>query len=161
LLLDEEVFAVILAVSIIASALGIALILRPENPEPFTAIGLLNEDCKIDEYPKTAWDNSSINLCIYVANYLGKPGYFKVVYKLATRETLPNNTTPSPEEALREWRFVLRDKEDKTFPISIIVYSIRGEAHVALVFELWLYDYSTRNWTYTGRWVHLYINITV
>jgi len=161
LLLDEEVFAVILAVSIIASTLSIALILRPENPEPFTAIGLLNEECKIGEYPKTAWNSSSVNLCIYTANYLGRPGYFKVVYKLAVNETLPTNITPSPEQALCEWRFVLGNKEDESFPVTVTVFSLRGEVRVALVFELWLYDNSKRDWTYTGRWAHLYINITV
>ncbi|MFZ8782553.1 MAG: DUF1616 domain-containing protein [Desulfurococcaceae archaeon] len=161
MLLDEEVFAVVLAVSIIASALGIALVLRPGNPEPFTAIGLLNEECRIGEYPRVARNASSLRLCVYVANYLNRPGYFKVVYKIATRETLPTDTTPSPESALREWRLVLGDGEDEAFPVNVTVYSLRGETRVALVFELWLYRSSSREWIYTGRWVHLYINITV
>ena len=96
-----------------------------------------------------------------MVNYLGKPGYFRVVYKLATRDTLPTNTTPSPEVALREWRLVLGDKEDKAFPVNVTVYPLRGEMRVALVFELWFYDNTRMEWTYTGRWVHLYINITV
>jgi hypothetical protein len=96
-----------------------------------------------------------------VANYLGRPEYFRVVYKLATRDTLPTNTTPSNETALREWRLVLEDRGDKAFPVNVAVYSLRGEARVALVFELWFYDNIRMEWTYTGRWVHLYINITV
>jgi len=122
---------------------------------------LLNEECKIGDYPKIARNNSNLILCIYVANYLGRPGYFKVVYKLTTRETLPTNTTPSPESNLREWRLVLGDNENKTFLVSIPVYTLRGETRVTLVFELWLYDNPSKEWIYTGRWVHLYINITV
>jgi len=99
--------------------------------------------------------------CIYVANYLGRPGYFRVVYKLATRETLPTNTTPSPESTLREWRLVLGNGENKTFLVSIPVHTLRGETRVTLVFELWLYDNSSKEWVYTGRWVHLHIDITV
>ncbi|MCC6053839.1 MAG: DUF1616 domain-containing protein [Thermosphaera sp.] len=161
MLLDEEVFAVILAVSIIASALGIALTLKPGNPEPFTAIGLLNEECKIGEYPEVVVNNSFIKLCIYLANYLGKPGYFRVVYRIALNETLPSNTTSSPENMVKEWRIMLGDGENKTFPINVPVYSLRGETRVALVFELWVYDGSANTWTYTGRWNHLYVNITV
>ena len=41
MILDEEVFAVILAVSIISSALGVALVLKPESPEPLIAIVIL------------------------------------------------------------------------------------------------------------------------
>jgi len=134
---------------------------RPENPEPFTAIGLLNEECKIGEYPKVVINGSSIRLCVYTANYLGRPAYFKVVYKLAVTETLPSNTTQSPEQILREWRFILGHSEEKVFHVNIPVYTLRGETRVALVFELWIYNSSRNMWTYTGRWNHLYVNITV
>jgi hypothetical protein len=146
---------------VIASTLGIALTLRPGNPEPFTAIGLLNEDCKIGEYPRVVFNGSNIKLCVYVANYLGYPAYFKVVYKLAVTETLPSNTTYSPEQPLREWRIILGHSEEKTFPVNVSVYTLRGEMRIALVFELWVYDTSINTWTYTGRWTHLYVNITV
>jgi uncharacterized membrane protein len=161
MLLDEEVFAVILALSITASALGIALTLKPGNPEPFTAIGLLNEECKIGRYPAAVVNGSSVRLCISVANYLGHPAYFKVVYKLATNETLPNSAAPSPEQAVMEWRVLLNNGEEIVFPITIPVHTLRGEFHIALVFELWVYNTSASGWSYTGRWNHLYINIVV
>ena len=161
MLLDEEVFAVILALSIIASALGIALTLRPENPEPFTALGLLNEECKIGRYPTVAVNGSSIRLCISIANHLGHPAYFKVVYKLATAETLPNSTTPSPEQVVMEWRAVLSNGEEMVTPITVPVYTLRNEFRIALVFELWIYDTTRGGWSYTGRWNHHYINVVV
>jgi len=161
MILDEEVFAVILAVSIIASALGIALTLRPLNPEPFTAIGLLNEDCRIGEYPKTVLNGSVLKLCIYVANYLGEPAYLKVVYKIATNTTLPNTTRPSPQPVIMEWRLVLNNGEEKEFKVSVPVHMLSNVTRVALVFELWQYSYAKGDWVYTGRWVHLYINVGV
>jgi hypothetical protein len=161
LVLDEEVFAVILALSIVASALGMVLTLRPGNPEPFTAIGLLNEECKIGGYPATAVNGSGIRLCISVANHLGHPAYFKVVYKLATNETLPNSASPSPEQAVMEWRVVLGDGEEKLFLITVPIYTLRGEYHVVLVFELWVYNTSGGGWSYTGRWNHHHISVVV
>jgi len=161
LVLDEEVFAVVLALSIVASALGIALTLGPGNPEPFTAIGLLNEECKIGGYPATAVNGSGVRLCISVANHLGHPAYFKVVYKLATNESLPNSSSPSPEQAVMEWRAVLGDGEERLFLITAPVYTLRGEYRVVLVFELWIYSTSGGGWSYTGRWNHHHISVVV
>ncbi|MGB9827803.1 DUF1616 domain-containing protein [Thermosphaera chiliense] len=159
MIMDEEVFAVVLAVSIIGAVLGIALILRPENPEPFTAIGLLNQDCKIGEYPSNVLNGSTLDLCIYVFNNLGRTGYFKVVYKIATGETLPSNTTESPAPVLKEWRLVLAHNESWETPVKIPVYSPTLPSRVALVFELWVHN-TGEGWVYTGRWVHLYVNVT-
>ncbi len=160
MILDEEVFAVVLAVSIIGSVLGIALILRPENPEPFTAIGLLNQDCKIGEYPGNVPNGSNVDLCIYVFNNLGHTGYFKVVYKIASNETLPSNTTESPTSVLKEWRLVLAHNQSWETPVKIPVYCSTLPCRPALVFELWVHDAGSGGWVYTGRWVHLYVNVT-
>jgi len=159
MILDEEVFAVILAVSIISSALGVALVLKPENPEPFSALGLLNEECKIGDYPKIAINNSLLRLCIYVANYMGRPTYYKVVYKLAHNETLPSKDSPSPEPAISEWRLVLAHGENKTVLVDVVVYDAWMRGRVALVFELWTYDSASSSWVYTGVWNHLYIDV--
>lgn len=161
LIIDEEVFAVILAVSVVASAVGIAVVLRPETVEPFTAIGLRSKDCVIGDYPNVASNNSFLNLCISVLNYMGKPIYYRVIYKIGDRETLPTNTTPSQREQVLTWMGVLGDKRNATMLIEIPVYTREPLPNrVALIFELWLYDAESAQWVYTGRWTHLYINIT-
>jgi hypothetical protein len=100
-----------------------------------------------------------LNLCIYVANYLGEPAYLKVVYKIATNTTLLNTTKPSLQPAIMEWRLVLNNDEEKEFKVSVPVYMLSSVTRVALIFELWQYNYVKGDWVYTGRWVHLYINI--
>ena len=161
LILDEEVFAVILAITIVASTVAIAFTLRPETVEPFTALGLLNEECKIGDYPRTVVNGSTIDLCIFVANYMGKPVYYEVLYKIGTSENLPSNTTPSPAEPVDKWIGVLNNKQNTTFKVKIPVYtSTLNTSEVALIFELWLYDTSTSSWVYSGRWNHLYVNVT-
>ncbi|MEM2253611.1 MAG: DUF1616 domain-containing protein [Desulfurococcaceae archaeon] len=161
LIIDEEVFAVMLAISVVASTVGIAVVLRPETVEPFTAIGLLNEDCRIGDYPTAASNNSFLNLCIFVLNHMGKPVYYRVIYKIGDRETIPTNTTPSLREPVLTWMGVLGDKQNTTKPIEVPVYTLEPlPSTVALIFELWLYDTELAQWIYTGRWVHLYMNIT-
>lgn len=161
LILDDEVFAVILAMTVVASVVGIAMVLRPET-EHWATLGLLNEECKIGKYPKTVINGSSQNLCIYVANYMGKPVYYKVIYKVGNRDTLPTNTTPSPSKPLTFWEGVLGDKDNVTIPIRVPVV-VQGPLprEVALIFELWLYDTGAYEWVYSGRWGHVYVNVTL
>jgi hypothetical protein len=159
-ILDEEVLAVVLAVTIVASVLGAALILRPEVVEPFTAIALLNEECKMGDYPRYAAEGSNLTLCIYVYNHVGKPVYYMVVYKLGSAETLPTNTTPSPQKPLASWRGVLSHGENTTFLVEVPVRAPSpGAVNATLIFELWIYDTSTSSWSYTGRWVHLHVQL--
>lgn len=161
LILDEEVFAVIMAITVIASIAGIAIVLKPDVTEPFIAIGLLNEECKVGEYPSTLYNSTHVDLCIYLVNYMGKPIYYRVVYKIGSRETLPTNTTPSSENDILSYPGLLDHGENKSFPVEIPVYTVdQLPREVALIFELWLYDTSIHKWIYSGRWVHLYVNVT-
>lgn len=161
MILDEEVFAVILAITIVASVVGIAQVLRPEVVESFTAIGLLNSECKIGNYPDVAVNGTQLDLCLFIANYMGRPIYYKVTYKLGGKDLLPTNSTPSPMEPVTNWFGVLGNRDNVTIPIRVpIVVYTQIPRDIALIFELWLYDTGLGNWTYSGRWVHLYINVT-
>ena len=159
MILDDEVFAVLMAIVVVASVFTAAQILRPEVVEPFTAIGLLNERCKIGDYPREVILGENITLCIFVTNYMGRPIYYRVVYRIGTNETLPTNTTPSPEPEIMEWRGVLGHGDNATFKVVVPVQYPEGKRvdRVALIFELWIYDLDNNRWVYTGRWNHLYV----
>jgi uncharacterized membrane protein len=161
MILDEEVFAVLMAVVIIGSVLGIVNIIHISSGESFTAIGLLNEDCKIGIYPKQALENTNITLCIYVYNHMGRPVYYKVVYKIGGEKDLPTNTSPSLMPEVMSWRGVLDNDENHTFKILIPIpsYEKSFDNKTALIFELWIYDTSSDKWVYTGERVHLYIQV--
>ncbi|MEZ0290292.1 MAG: DUF1616 domain-containing protein [Sulfolobales archaeon] len=158
MILDEEVFAVILAVSIVASVIGVASVI-PRATESFMALGLLDEFCRIGSYPSKAYNDSTITLCIFVYNHMGRPVYYKVVYKIGSNTTIPTNTTPSPESVLAEWRGVLNMDSNTTFKIKIPVYAKRINSTIALIFELWVWDTSSNSWKYSGVWNHLYVNV--
>ncbi len=159
--LDEEVFAVIIALTIVGSALGIAQLLRPEVTEPFVAIGILSSDCRIGDYPKEVFEGEDVRLCIYLYNHLGHPQLMMVKYKLGSRDTLPTNTSGSPEETIKTFIFILNHGSNITKPISVPIPTGEGLVgkDVALIFELWLYDEGLGDWVYSGRWVHLYVKV--
>jgi len=161
-LLDEEVLAVVLAITIVASVIGIAMVLKPSNPEPFIAIGLLNEHCRIGAYPRYVAPNQNLTLCIFIDNHLGKPIYWMIIYKVGNSSTIPTNTTPSPAKPLREWRGVLDNNENTTFLVRVpieIPKPLEGEKRIALIFELWIYNTTSNRWIYSGRWTHLYVEV--
>ena len=156
MILDEEVFAVVMAIIVVGSVFSIAQVLKPDVVEPFTAIGLLNEDCKIGDYPETVVVGENITLCIFVHNYMGYPIYYSVVYKIGTNSTLPSLNMSSPEKPVASWKGFFDHGENTTFKV-IVQVSKPGEK-IALIFELWIYDPEKDLWTYTGRWVHLYVD---
>ena len=160
-LLDEEVFAVLLAIVVVGSVFAIAQVVRPKVIEPFTAIGLLNEECKIGEYPKEVFVGQNVTLCIFLDNHEGYPLLMKVKYKIGVSEELPTNTTPSPRPTIKEFEAVLDDGENVTMLVKVPITVNEGFVgkRVALIFELWIYDVDKHEWVYSGRWNHLYVKV--
>lgn len=159
--LDDEVFAVVMAMITVASVLAAFQLLRPSAAEPFTAIGILNERCLIGDYPSKAVVGVPVGLCVYVYNGMGRPIYYKVVFKLASNASLPTSEAPSSGEVLGALRGVLGDGGNATRPVSISIGNAAGPSggRAALVFELWIYDASAGSWVYSGRWAHLYLDL--
>ncbi len=158
-LLDEEVFAVIMAIVVVGSVFGAAV--QFPRHEPFDAIGLLNSQCKIGDYPDFVITGENITFCIFVFNYMGKPEAYMIEYKFASPSQLPTNTTPSPADVLDRYYLVLNHDENMTFKVLIHIPDnpdLVGK-NATLVFELWRYDTQKGNWTYTGKWVHLHVRV--
>lgn len=160
-LLDEEVFAVILAITIVGSAIAIAQVVRPEITEPFNALGLLNEECKIGDYPRYVYPGGNLTLCIFLYNHRDYPALLQVRYKIGTNATLPTNTTPSPQPVLKVFEFLVGVKENVTKPITIpiAINESLKDKRIALIFELWIYDLEKKSWVYTGIWNHIYVDV--
>ncbi|MEM1623612.1 MAG: DUF1616 domain-containing protein [Sulfolobales archaeon] len=158
--LDEEVFAVVLAISVVGSVLASALVLRPEVVEPFTALGLLDSSCRIGEYPREVYPGEEVELCVYVYNHMGYPILAQVRYKVVEPEDLPTNTTPSRAPTFKSITVLVPHRREVLRKVKLVIPpdTPRGEK-VALVLELWLYDVRTSEWTYSGRWNHLYVRV--
>jgi len=158
-LLDEEVFAVILAVIVVGCVFAAAQEFK--RVEPFSAIGLLNEECKIGDYPSFVLIGENLTLCIYIYNHMGSPEAFKVVYRFGNQSTLPSTTTPS--NATELWsRVVILDHGMEKLVKTSAPIPYRPELvgrNATLIFELWMYNPDENAWVYTGRWVHLHVRV--
>lgn len=159
--LNEEVFAAIMALIVVGSAIGIAQVLKPETISPFTAFGLLNEKCEIGDYPAKAFYGENLTLCLLIYNNEGSPLLAQIRYKVGTNDTLPSDTAPSKKKPIKIYEAMLSRGKNITIPIQAPVTPERAliGKRAALIFELWIYNVDERNWTYTGKWVHLYLEI--
>jgi len=156
MIFDDEVLAVVLALIVVGSVFGVAELLRPRVTEPFTALGLLNENLKIGDYPSKVVAGQNITLGIFVDNHMGYPIYYRVVFKVGDNTTLPTNSTESPMPPLKYWEGFLDHDANTTFLIHISVSEVGRKA---LIFELWTYDPEAGEWRYSGRWNHLYVDV--
>lgn len=158
-LLDEEVFAVIIAISVVGSTIAIALVLRPDIVEPFQALGLLNENLVIGDYPKFVYPMQNLTLGIFVYNHRPYPILVQIRYKIGNSTNLPTNTTPSSSPTIKVFEFLVDVKKNVTQRIDIPIIVDRSSSKVALIFELWMYDTDKREWVYTGIWNHHYVDV--
>ena len=154
---DSETFAVIMAVIVVASVFSVAQAI-PRRRVPFDAIALLGPDCRFGDYPRFVVAGEPVTLCVFVANYLGRPAYMQVRVKLGSREALPTNTTPLNAPALLVLEGVLNDGGNFSRRVKLVLNETG--VNIALVFELWRYDSERREWVYDGKWAHLYVNVT-
>ena len=158
-LLDEEVFAVIMAIVVVGSVFAAAM--QFPRSEPFDAIGLLNSECKIGDYPDFVLTGENITLCLYVFNYMGEPEAYMIEYKFGTPDTLPTNKTPSTAPVLERLYLVLGHNESTTLREDLPIPddpTLIG-TNATLIFELWRYNSTSHQWTYTGKWVHLHVRV--
>lgn len=157
MVLDDEVLAVLTAIVTVACVLAAAVSI-PRQVEPFLALGLLNEKGRIGDYPSMVLVGEPVRLHIYVMNHLGRPAALKVVAKLGSRGNIPNSTMPLSAAPVWEHTVVLAHGQNTTIPVQLVIE--RERINVALVFELWILNTTNGSWVYTGRWNHLYVNVT-
>ena len=128
----------------------------PEDPTPVLA--LLNEHRMAGPYPTNVSQYENITLIAQVQNRLGVVQYFYLRIKLAAPSELANDTHPSPAPLLRQYERILLNLEWWEVPVQLNM-TITG-INLRLTFELWRYDPTLDNITYTGIWLHLPMNIT-
>lgn len=156
--IDEEVAAVILAIIIVAMVFAYTqLLLKDRIIEPFSAIGLLGPEMKIGDYPRTVRVNETIDLYLFIDNHEGRIMYYVVKAKLGDKNTLINSSKPADAPILTTYETILAHGQNRTLPVKLKIP--REMTNARLIFELWAL-YENRTLSYTGRWVHLWLNVT-
>ncbi|RLE84581.1 MAG: hypothetical protein DRJ41_02880 [Thermoprotei archaeon] len=157
-MIDEEVAAVIIAITVVAAVFSYSqLLMEGRVTEPFSAIGLLGPEMKIGGYPRTVRVNETIDLYLFIDNHEGRITYYMIKAKLGNKSTTVNSTIPAKAQVIATYETILAHGQNKTIPVTLRVG--RPMTNARLIFELWsLYENNTLK--YTGRWVHLWLNVT-
>lgn len=154
--LSEEVFAVILALSIVSSTVGVAMVV-PRNPEAFAALGLLDEYGRIGEYPREVYVGRPFKLAVFIANYMGSTRLFMVRAKLGYGE-IPTESSPLDRPALLERFAILCHSCNTTLPVILTLSEpFRNQT---IVFELYTFNTGEGRWDYTGRYTFLRVDVS-
>ena len=158
-MIDEEVGAVILAIVVVASVFGIAEYINSNRVvEPFSAIGLLGPKMKIGDYPTTVVKGERFKLYIYVANHEGKAMYYRILVKLGNRSTFINSTMPAKALVIVKFERILLNNQTWIQPLELAIN--KTGIDYRLIVEMWIYNTTSHEFNYYGRWVHLWINVT-
>jgi len=156
---DEEVLAVITAIIIVATIFTAAQIINSGRvTEPFSALGLLNKNAKIGDYPREVVAGTPFQLNVYIENHEGKTMYYKILVKLGNKTSIINETTPLNTQPILELRTILPHNTSIIIPVNITIY--QPTTNLRLVFEMWIFNETTQTFTYYNRWNQLWLNIT-
>jgi len=156
---NEEVLAVITAILIIATIFAAVQIINSEIViEPFSALGLLNKDAKIGDYPREVVAGTPFQLNVYIENHEGKTMYYKILVKLGNKTSIINETKPLNAQPILELRTVLPHNKSILIPVNITIY--QPMTNLRLIFEMWIFNETKQAFTYYHRWNQLWLNVT-
>ena len=156
LILDEEVWAVILAIIVVGGVFAVSqAYLSGRVVEPFSELGLLGRNMKIGDYPRNLIVGDNATFYVYVGNHMGRPMYYVVEVKLGNRSTAID---PSPLEPIYVYERILMHNETWIFRVDLPVE--RAGLNQRIIVELWIYNESIGELQYHGRWTQLWINVT-
>jgi len=158
-ILDEEVLAVIAAIVIVASIFAIVQLINSGRVvEPFSELGILGPNMKIGDYPKEVIAGFPFKLYLYLGNHEGKSVYYRILIKLGNKTSIINETTPLNSTPIMEVRRILTHNSTCIYPLDITLYT--PGINKRLIIEMWVYNETTKSFTYYGRWNQLWLNIT-
>jgi hypothetical protein len=123
----------------------------------YSEIGLLGPAQTIGDYPTNVVENHSFLLYGYVGNHQGSPQYYEIFVKLGDQKTQISNLTSANATIVDEYYRVLDNNQSYAFPMNLSLPH-RGNNY-RLIFELWRYDVTVSNFTYTGLWSQIWVNV--
>jgi uncharacterized membrane protein len=156
---DGEVLAVLAAIVLVSSIFAFVQVVNVGRVvEPFSELGILGPDMKIGGYPREVASGVAFKLYLYVGNHEGRTMYYRVLVKVGDRSSHINNTVPLEAPPILEYRVVLQHNSTTVIPINVTLW--KPGLNLRLVFEMWIYNETLRDFTYYGRWNQLWLNVT-
>jgi uncharacterized membrane protein len=156
--LDRETGVLALAVVTILAVLAAIYPILPANGENFSELGVLGPGQKIAGYPTSVAVGQQFTLYVYVGDHEGEAAYYQVLVKEGNQATVISNSTSANLLPVLTSSLVLQDNSSSIFPVSLSM-SAAG-LNQRLIFELWMFNSTTTNFTYTGLYNQIWLNVT-
>jgi len=158
-LIDEQVTAVVVGIIVVIAGVNAAnFYLANRVTEPFSELGVLGPGQTIGGYPTTLAVGQQFLLYGYVGDHEGAVDYYQVLVKLGNESTEVSNSTYARAPELASYGLVLSDNQSSVFPIRLSLGT--PGTNQRLIFELWMYNATVSQFTYSGLWNQLWINLT-
>ena len=156
--MDRETGVLALAVVTILAVLAAIYPILPANGENFSELGVLGPGQKIAGYPTSVAVGQQFTLYVYVGDHEGEAAYYQVLVKEGNQATVISNSTSANLPPVLTSSLVLQDNSSSIFPVSLSM-SAAG-LNQRLIFELWMFNSTTTNFTYTGLYNQIWLNVT-
>lgn len=156
--MDRETATLALAVVTILAVFAAVSPLLPSNAERFSELGVLGPTQQIGGYPTSVVTGQHFLLYTYVGNHEGGVTYYQVLVKAGNQSTVITNSTSADARLLLTHSVVLSDNSSTIFPVSVSMPT--AGLNQRLIFELWAFNSTTTQFSYTGLWNALWMNVT-
>ena len=150
----SSIIAIILVVIAVAAVSQVFLAGR--QGEQFSELGILGPNQMIGDYPKEVVAGDTINLFAYVGNHMGEPKWFSVLVKIGDSSS---TVDPASGEAVFRADKILSNGMNWTYPVELKLTA--PGLNQRIVFELWAFNETSRAFSYTERWGHIWLNVTL
>ncbi|MGI0079042.1 MAG: DUF1616 domain-containing protein [Nitrososphaerales archaeon] len=156
--MDRELGTVVLVIICLVAGTVVAQPFFPSNGSHFSALAVLGPQQTISGYPTNVSTNQTFLLYGFIGNYEGVVSSYELFVKLGNTSTIISNSTSANAPVVARYSYVVADGQNVTFPMNLSIN--RAGNNLRLIFELWSYDPSVSNFTYTGLWNQLWLNVT-
>jgi hypothetical protein len=182
-------FGVALVLTLVVASPAFTTVLSfQDSSGQFTELWLLGPDHITDNYPFEVGAGETYKIFVDVANHIGHSEYYliKVKFGNITQSSLENGgSKPSSLSPLYEFQLVVDDEnicessvdfefQDLSFienSVTVGDIVINGisfpvdasaswDSYFKLFFELWRYDVGTNDFTFTGQFVGIRLDVT-
>jgi uncharacterized membrane protein len=132
--------------------------LVPTRSQPFSELGVLGPSETLGGYPSAAVVDQPLLLYGFISNHEGTASYYQLLVKLGNQTTQVNNETAAAAPVIFTYSTILDQNQSAIFPVNLTI----GEqgTNLRLIFELWSFDGASSQFTYTGDWNQLVLNVT-
>jgi uncharacterized membrane protein len=156
--MDRDTSRAALALVTVIAVFAAVQPLIPASGQQFSELGILGPNQTVGGYPTSVVAGRPFLLYGYIGNHEGVSSYYQFLVKVGNQTTQVSNSTYAVAPLIFTYSRVLANNQSTTFPLNLTLSSQGTD--VRLIFELWSFDVATSNYTYTGLWNQLFLNVT-